>query len=150
MNTEQMNHTTIEELTQSSGQVEHFRSVVSSSQFMDVHLFDYSYKDQQHSPVDMNHDEKRQWIQRLMDIMKNPASIQGTNLILANIGHPANQDTTNHKSAEDILVLLAKHVLEKDRDFLPLIEEQMQDMLQLGQCAQGRTTRLWQLYQALH
>jgi hypothetical protein len=66
-----------------------------------------------------------------------------------NIDNTANLDSTNQKTADDLLVLLAKHVLEKDRDILPLVEEQLQDMVELGQCAQGRTTRLWQLYKAL-
>jgi len=120
-----------------------------SSQYIDVHQFDYSYQHLDYPPLELTDLEKKQWMERLIASMKNPIAIHGARLIVANIGHEANQDHTNKKSADDILVLLAKHVLEKDKEFLPMIEEQLQDMLQLGQCAQGRTTRLWQLYKAI-
>lgn len=168
-----MNHTTVEELIQLSGetgnvsfvtstpplQLEPFAPIPtppimidpprSTGTFMDVHRFDYSYKDQPLEPSTLTLNEKRDWIDRLMERMTNQAAIHGTRLIIANIGQTGNMDHTNQKAAEDILVLLAKHVLEKDHEFLPMIEEQLQDMVQLGQCPQGRTTRLWQLYKAL-
>ena len=36
-------------------------------------------------------------------------------------------------------------VCGSSHQFQPMVEEQLRDMVQLGQCAQGRTTRLWQL-----
>jgi hypothetical protein len=81
--------------------------------------------------------------------MTNMIAIQGVQIIMANIGHDANRDTTNQKNAEDIIVVLAQHCMNNDPSIIPLLEEQLQDMVQLGQCAQGRTTRLWQLYVAL-
>lgn len=117
--------------------------------FQDVHVYDYAYSTQKHDRLLMSTKDKEQWIHRLMQLMKNPISIQGAHMILANIGLDANYDSTNDKHAEDILVLLSIHIIEKDSDMLPLVEEQLQDMVQLGQCAQGRTTRLWQLYASL-
>lgn len=116
--------------------------------FQDVHVYDYAYSTQQHEHILMSKQDKEQWIVRLMQRMRNPISIQGAHMILANIGNSANYDSTNNKYAEDILVLLSMHI-EKDADLLPLVEEQLQDMVHLGQCAQGRTTRLWQLYTAI-
>jgi hypothetical protein len=155
-----MSHLTVEELMAMTQQpipprIESYhgliRPTVSSgpSAFIDVHRFDYSYVDQTHEHVNETPDQRRHVIQHLMDRMTNPTAKQGAHIILANIGHDANKDSTNQKTADDLLVLLAKHV-EKDPSFLPMIEEQLQDMVQLGQCAQGRTTRLWQLYQALN
>jgi len=125
----------------------------SSSSFIDVHQFDYTYQDRGYdldpNVVELTNDEKRQWIHQLRLRMSNATAIQGLVMIVANIGMLANEDTTNRKRAEDILVVLAKYVLQCDQSFLSLIEEQLEDMVHLGQCAQGRTTRLWQLYASL-
>jgi len=159
-----MNHTSVEELIVLSttsqpmdtiNRIEAFRPLVSlhqpstSSSFIDVHTFDYSYRDAHHEVVTATDDEKRQWITTIMSHMSNPMALQGARIIMANINHDGNRDHTNQKNAEDLLVLLARHCIEKDPSILPLLEEQLQDMVQLGQCAQGRTTRLWQLYVAL-
>jgi len=117
-------------------------------QFIDVHTFDYSYKEYDLT-IDMTRDEKEDWIRQLIPKMKRPIAIQGVHMILANIGNQANMDQTNQKTAEDILVKLTQHVIQCDESFTELIEEQLEDMVQLGQCAQGRTTRLWQLYCSL-
>lgn len=158
-----MNHTSVEELivlsssqpTTDTNQIETFRPLVSlhqpstSSSFIDVHTFDYSYRDAHHETITATDNEKRQWITTIMSRMSNPTALQGARIIMANINHDGNRDHTNQKNAEDLLVLLARHCIEKDPSILPLLEEQLQDMVQLGQCAQGRTTRLWQLYVAL-
>ena len=115
--------------------------------FQDVHLFDYSYKDQDFA-LDMPEEEKITWIQSIKSRMTNPIAQHGVDLILANINQDANLDRTNQKRAEDLLVAISKHI-ESDQNLLSLIEEQLQDMVQLGQCAQGRTTRLWQIYTLL-
>jgi len=156
-----MNHTTVEELmamaqhpTITPPRIESYHGLIrptlstGPSAFIDVHRFDYSYVDKTHEIVTETAEQRHDVIQTLMERMTNPIAKQGAHMILANIGHDANKDSTNQKTADDLLVLLAKHV-EKDTTFLPMIEEQLQDMVQLGQCAQGRTTRLWQLYQAL-
>jgi len=118
------------------------------SKFIDVHDFDYSYADKDHEVVHMTINQKTHWIQKLIMIMNNEQAKYGAQLILANIGNLANQDRTNNKTAEDLLVLLAQYMV-KDDSLLPILEEQLADMVQLGQCAQGRTTRLWQLYVSL-
>jgi hypothetical protein len=89
--------------------------------------------------------EKAVWIDRLRARMTRPLAMAGLDLIRANQGGMGNLDTTNDKRAEDLLADLAKHILESDSDLLELLEEQLEDMYGLGQCAQGRTTRLWQL-----
>ena len=119
------------------------------SNMIDIHTFDYTYQSQLHEPVLLDPQQKKDWIERLMIRMNNPIAIQGAHMILQNMNHDANLDRTNQKSADDLLVLLAKFLLEKDDSLLSLLEEQLVDMVQLGQCAQGRTTRLWQLYVTL-
>jgi septum formation topological specificity factor MinE len=116
--------------------------------FQDVHQFDYSYKDQPFV-CDMTDDEKIKWIHAIKSRMTNPIAQHGVDLILANVNQNANLDLTNQKRAEDLLAVLSKH-MDTDPNLLPLLEEQLQDMVQLGQCAQGRTTRLWQIYTLLY
>ena len=115
--------------------------------FQDVHQFDYTYKDQDFA-LDMTDEEKIKWIHAIKSRMTNPIAQHGVDLILANINQDANLDRTNQKRAEDLLAAISKHI-ETDQNLLPVIEEQLQDMVQLGQCAQGRTTRLWQIYTLL-
>jgi hypothetical protein len=134
--------------TQPSNSVNSFEPSHPSS-FIDIHTFDYSYRDAVHTAVMLTDNEKRQWITSIMNRMTNQTAIQGARIIMANINHDGNRDHTNQKNAEDLLVLLARHCIEKDQSVISLLEEQLQDMVELGQCAQGRTTRLWQLYVAL-
>jgi hypothetical protein len=111
--------------------------------FRDVHVYDYSYRDVEYTPL--VRENKRGWIERIIPHMKNPLAIQGIHLILANIDTLNNFDTTNQKRAEDLLADLSYSILENKAELLDLLEEQLADMFQLGQCAQGRVTRLWQL-----
>jgi hypothetical protein len=117
----------------------------NSSGFRDVHVYDYSYREEVYTPLVTT--EKKEWIEKLLPKMRNPVAIQGLHIILANIGTLNNFDNTNQKRAEDLLADLAYVILNKDTDLLDLLEEQLADMYQLGQCAQGRVTRLWQLRQ---
>jgi hypothetical protein len=114
-----------------------------ASAFRDVHVYDYTYKDQEYTPLVSG--DKREWIERLIPLMRNPVAIQGLHLILSNINTLNNFDTTNQKRAEDLLADIAYSIIEKKAELLDLLEEQLADMYQLGQCAQGRVTRLWQL-----
>lgn len=115
----------------------------TTSTFRDVHVYDYTYRDLDYQPLVT--ENRREWIEKLIPKMKNPLAKQGIYLILANMDQLNNFDTTNRKRAEDLLADIAYIIITKDTDMLDLLEEQMSDMYQLGQCAQGRVTRLWQL-----
>jgi len=118
--------------------------------FRDVHTYDYSYKDVEYTPVVVEASEKLRWMNELEARMTRPDAKAGLNLIRANAGNEHNVDTTNQKRAEDLLADLAKNIIETNNtDLQALLEEQLQDMYQLGQCAQGRVTRLWQLIQTI-
>lgn len=66
-----------------------------------------------------------------------------------------NIDTLNHHmdARQMLIALLDKITQIKDQEdkelFHLLLEEQLSDMKNLGQCPQGRTIRLWQLLQSL-
>jgi hypothetical protein len=119
-------------------------TIQGSSQFQDVHQYDYSYKDINYTPKIT--ENKKEWIEKLVARIKNPSAVQGIHLIMANVGTLNNMDTTNQKRAEDLLADLSYYIEKTNNtDVLNLLEEQMADMFNLGQCAQGRVTRLWQL-----
>jgi len=124
--------------------------VIQSSLFQDVHQYDYSYKDLPYNPTVTTLEERKRLILELEDAVTNPSARLGIHLIYANAGTMNNTDNTNGKQAEDLLADLAHAILVDNQvDILPLLEEQMADMFHLGQCAQGKTTRLWQLIQVL-
>jgi hypothetical protein len=120
--------------------------VINSNLFQDVHQYDYSYKDLAYTPLVTTLEDRKRWILELEQTVKNPSARLGIHLIYANAGTLNNLDTTNSKQAEDLLADLAYAIIhDKQEGLLPLLEEQMADMFHLGQCVQGRTTRLWQL-----
>lgn len=60
-----------------------------------------------------------------------------------------NVDPMNHHmDARQLLVALLDRSSQLS-DLPPLLEEQLLDMIRLGPCPQGRTTRLWQLLQSV-
>ena len=124
--------------------------VIQSNLFQDIHQYDYSYRDLPYTPVVTTLEERKRLILELEETVTNPSARLGIHLIYANAGTMNNLDNTNGKQAEDLLADLAHTILVENKvDILPLLEEQMADMFHLGQCAQGKTTRLWQLIQAL-
>ena len=56
-----------------------------------------------------------------------------------------NYDPTNNISVEELLVRLIP-VINKDKDLKILLLEQLADIYRFGSCAQGRCTRLIQLF----
>lgn len=65
-----------------------------------------------------------------------------------------NIDQTNHHADAKQLFVAVVHKIsqlpEEDKIlFIQLLEEQLEDMKNLGPCPQGRTIRLWQLFQSL-
>lgn len=58
-----------------------------------------------------------------------------------------NNDTANNINALSLLMFIVSQDLKGD--VLNILEEQLSDTLTSGQCAQGRTTRLLQIYMLL-
>lgn len=85
--------------------------------------------------------------------MQNDARIMINKVLLENT--EKNLDfLNNHIDARQLFVALLSKISkisnEEDKQFYSsLLEEQLCDMKNLGPCPQGRTIRLWQLYQTL-
>jgi hypothetical protein len=78
----------------------------------------------------------------------------GLTLIKKGIGKSENYDPISKAAADDILIEICMKLLDirdvKDRlDICRVIGEQMEDMYTTGQCPQGRTTRLYQIFSSL-
>ena len=65
------------------------------------------------------------------------------NRISQSIRKPANLDRTNNMYADDVLYIVCRKL--SDPDSLVYIAEQLSDIITFGQCAQGRSTRIFQV-----
>ena len=125
------------------------------SSFIDVHTFDGS----------LSHNIKNRFTLEEKCVMFNWLivqintissldcdSITGLKLVIENTQH-SNFDSKNNVYADDILVeICAKLIDVKENERISILKniaEQMSDMYRLGQCPQGRTTRLIQIYNAM-
>ncbi len=117
-----------------------------STKFRDVHHYDGKL------PIILEKiftkDEKLDLIKLLVPKLTNPLA----QTMIYKIGKTIiddgtdNFDDQNNIDASDILA----NILSKNYDeILELLEEQLIDMYNLGQCPQGRTTRLWQILKFL-
>ena len=106
-----------------------------SRSFMDVHCFDGKLKDII-NPNKYSDIEKQTKYNILKEKLRNQNSIEMVNIIASGYG---NYQCENDLDAGDLLV----NILYKDYDdILPILEEQLSDMLNLGKCPSGRVTRL--------
>lgn len=86
-------------------------------------------------------------------ITHNINDTSGLLLIMKDSQKISNYDSVNKLYADDILVEIFKKLIKlpkEDRiDMTKILIEQTQDMFNLGQCASGRVTRLFQIYKCL-
>jgi len=136
---------------------------------MNVHIFDSQYKNHLVKTL-YSKELKTQHFRKILEKMNlyhcNTQSINGIQLILNSIQSPANFDHSNNIYSDDLLIeicLILEEMLNnknfkipqittelgkfKEEDFYKMLEEQMYDMFATGQCPQGRSTRLKQLYE---
>lgn len=102
---------------------------------MNVHSFDGCLTSVPHNDVDKASLEPLRAIEP-NDIME---------VLLNDLGTPANFDSSNNIWADDLLVLCLPHL--DNPDFREAMTEQLNDM-RTGFCPQGRTHRLYQLVKA--
>lgn len=97
--------------------------------------------------------EFREFIEilNLLSLPRKAATVRAVNIIIKGIGNPSNFDSTNNLCVDDILyqICLYLKLIEYDPEILPIITEQLADIVTSGSCSQGRCTRLFQVYLAL-
>ena len=115
--------------------------------FIDVHTFDGRLP-KDFVPVlstSLSEEEIAQRTDRVISELTKPAARRCVVLILSLHG---NEDRANHLDAFDLFtetcLLIDRHPERKD--LIRLLDEQLSDCFTLGQCPQGRTTRLYQIY----
>lgn len=92
-------------------------------------------------------DEFIQTLTNYLPKIHNVIAKEAMLLIIRDVGHQDNCDDTKNIWAEDILYEIITHPASKDCQ--GIIEEQLADIIEYGQCSQGRVTRLLQIYLAL-
>ena len=63
--------------------------------------------------------------------------------------NPNNIDNINNCNATIILKHILKKIKENHYDLIPILDEQLNDCFNLGECPQGRTIRMLQIYNLL-
>jgi len=115
---------------------------------MNIHLFDGQIITELNKyKKDFSNLDKLEILTNLAHNWNKHLNISGKKLldiIISDIGKPANYDQTNHMSAEDVLILIHFQKIDSP-DFFQNLNEQFTDMV-TGQCSQGRVIRLFQLY----
>jgi hypothetical protein len=122
---------------------------------LNVHLLVQSIQEQQKDISPALITEKIYLFTRLIEDLKlNPnlankyrmTAIQAVNIISRSIRQQANFDASNGLFADDVLYIVCKKI-EKSRnsDALIYLAEQLSDIITSGQCAQGRSTRIFQV-----
>jgi hypothetical protein len=130
-----------------------FKHTMNRNEFKDVHEFDGQYKIKlQYKIPDIQKINLFKWLLLTMKYKLN-SNNNGLLVITNNIGKLENYDNITGIFADDLLVnicVLLVHKKSEDRLYiLKLLDEQMTDMFNLGQCSQGRVTRLFQIYNLL-
>jgi hypothetical protein len=115
---------------------------------IDVHTFDGSLKNR-FKPQFTSRLSKEEAIERINQVLssiKDPTAKKCTELILQDT--KGNEDHTNQLNALDLLfeVFILVSLTHREKDLMQLLEEQLKDCYLLGQCPQGRTTRLFQIW----
>lgn len=120
--------------------------------FIDIHRFDGLWSHDIKTTTSL--EDKCILFNALYQDMRNlgveSTSLRGLILVVENAQKPSNFDPANKIYSDDILVEICKKMAnasaEKQHDTLVNIAEQLSDMYNLGQCPQGRSTRLIQIY----
>ena len=113
---------------------------------IDVHIFDGHLRDMFKPKEVVSPEEKKRLFTEFHDKLSDNRAKMAVQLIIANINN-ANVQRENNADSSDILVEIIKH---KDcGDLLPLIQEQLADIVMGGSCPSGRVTRLFQIWSSL-
>lgn len=123
---------------------------------MDVHIFDGHWSHDIKTNISM--DDKCKLFNSLYRDMTNlhvdSNSLKGLFLVVENTQKESNYDPINKIYSDDILAEICQKIVYmssdvEKHDTIMNISEQLSDMYLLGQCPQGRSTRLIQIYNCL-
>ncbi len=129
----------------------------SPATFQDVHVYDGRIRN-----VKLAYKVDEENKQQLFKFFHNSRLTDdtaklGVRMIASDTQKPPNYDPSNDKYADDLLAALIIYMLETEttegkestESLTRVIEEQLSDFVKLGQCPQGRCTRLLQVYNSI-
>lgn len=90
--------------------------------------------------------EKVILFQKFISISKNQQAVEMVKIMTNDYNQSSSKDSLNFIDWANLFADLMSH--KSFDDILPLLEQQLEDALRLGQCAQGRSTRLLQIWLA--
>jgi hypothetical protein len=120
----------------------------SSQQFRDVHTYDGQLKGMFFRESTWSDAQKVTIFNCFKRQISNPNAISCIEMITNDLQSGRNFDVSNQIDASDVLVHILKLSVLTD-DMISILEEQLADCNNLGQCPQGRVTRLIQVYNIL-
>lgn len=127
---------------------------MSTDNFINVHTFDGNLKGIFKPIREHSREEKTDLFNKLLDRLNCGRSISMVKIIINDMYKPNNGENyqiENNIDCTDILADIVDKVLTKEyMEMLPLLEEQLSDILNLGVCPSGRTTRLLQIWNTLN
>ena len=116
-----------------------------SKVFRNVHIYDGHLKGIYTDEHKYSNSEKRELIESFAKILSKQPALKMLALILKDINNGSNYDSSNDIDASDVLATILTHKV-MTKDIVKLLEEQLVDTFSLGQCPQGRSTRMIQIY----
>jgi len=122
---------------------------MSETQFTNVHIFDGQLKTFFQPTREFTKKEKRELILQLSNKFTNTLAKNMLITMSKDLDNDKNMDRSNNIDSSNILVeICIKLNINTEIDF-SFIEEQISDIVEYGQCPEGRTTRLLQIWNVI-
>ena len=118
--------------------------------FIDVHKFDGHLCNMYVNIKNFSIEEKKNLFNGIKKDLKSPMSLHMLNIIINDLNtiKGPNYQIENNMDASDILADII--IYKNFNDIIIILDEQLQDILQLGSCNSGRVTRLFQIWKSIY
>ena len=118
--------------------------------FIDVHTFDGHLCNMYVNIKNFSIEEKKNLFNNIKKDLKSPMSLHMLNIIINDLNtiKGPNYQIENNMDASDILADII--IYKNFNDIIIILDEQLQDILQLGSCNSGRVTRLFQIWKSIY
>lgn len=117
---------------------------------IDVHTFDGKLIDKYIKRNNVSNVDKKLMFSKFISEISSSQSILIVQNIIDNLEKEEGGDNYQPENNIDCSDILADILLGNYKDLLPLLEEQLVDIVELGKCNSGRVTRLLQVWNCLY
>ena len=111
-----------------------------------VHIYDGLLQNKYQPTKTFSSLEKLTFFQKFLSLSENDKAKQMVKIMMNDYNQDTAKDNLNFIDWSNLFADLMSH--ESFDDFLSILELQLEDAFNLGQCAQGRSTRLLQIWLA--